>query len=142
MSELIVKEIKGKDGSPVYFPNGISVGTSGAGGINNIGAPGQPGFGVGIAPELPPGFTALPGYTDVLSDNYGNYQYSDGSIMCWVPAFYYKYGTGSNGLAVNECDVKAFDAYPSGSKAHADGSALHRAFSDGGQGKNNTTRGG
>lgn len=133
MSELIVKEIKGKDGSPVYFPNGISVGTSGAGGINNIGVPGQPGFGVGIAPELPAGFTALPGYTDVLSDNYGNYQYSDGSIMCWVPAFYYKYGTGSNGLATNECDVKSFDSYTSVSKANADGYALHRAFYDGGQ---------
>ena len=29
----------------------------------------------------------MAGYADPASPNYGNYQYSDGSIMCWVPAF-------------------------------------------------------
>ncbi|POP53056.1 hypothetical protein [Zhongshania marina] len=133
MSQLIVSEIAGKEGAPVYFPSGIRMGNTGAGGINDIGIPGQPGFGVGIAPALPDGMTALPGYTDVLSDNYGNYQYSDGSIMVWVPAFYYKYGTGANGLAINACDIKNIDAYTTVTAANAAGYALHRAFYDGGQ---------
>lgn len=133
MSELIVNQITGKDGSPVYFPNGIRMGSTGIGGINDIGVAGQAGFGVGIAPELPVGMTALPGYADVLSDNYSNYQYSDGSIMVWVPAFYYKYGTGSNGLAVNACDIKSISAYTSVVTANTAGYALHRAFYDGGQ---------
>jgi len=132
MSELIVGQIKGKDGAPVYFPNGIRMGSTGAGGINDIGVPGQPGFGLGIAPALPAGMTAMTGYADVLSDNYGNYQYSDGSIMVWVPAFYYKYGTGSNGLAINACGIKPISAYTSVTTANAAGYALHRAFYDGG----------
>lgn len=133
MSQLIVSEVIGRDGSPVYFPNGIRMGSTGAGGINDIGTPGQPGFGVGIAPELPSGMTALPNYTDVLSGNYGNYQYSDGSIMVWVPAFYYKYGTGSNGLATNACDIKNIDFFASVTNANTAGYALHRAFYDGGE---------
>jgi len=133
MSQLIVSEIVGKEGAPVYFPGGIRVGSTGTGGINDIGIPGQAGFGLGIAPELPSGMTEMTGYADVLSDNYGNYQYSDGSIMVWVPAFYYKYGTGANGLAINACDIKNIDAYTTVTAANAAGYALHRAFYDGGQ---------
>ena len=39
--------------------------------INHIGTPGAAGFGVGICPALPAGFTPLPGYADVASSNYG-----------------------------------------------------------------------
>jgi hypothetical protein len=48
--------------------------------------------------------------------------------MVYVPAFVYKYGTGSNGLAVNVVDVKSFTAYESLAAANAAGYALHRAF--------------
>ena len=129
MSTLSVREIITPDGSPVAFPYGIRVGSNGGAGlVNNIGVPGQQGFGVGIAPELPAGFSKLYGTEDPASDAYGNYVYTDGSVMCYIPSFYYKYGTGSNGLAINVCDIKPFDAYTSVSAANAAGYALHRAF--------------
>ena len=100
---------------------------------NDIGNSGSQGFGVGICPsELPAGMTTMTGTLDVASDNYGNYQYSDGSIMCWIPAFYYKYGDGTNGLAVNMVDIKPYSTYDSVTSANAAGYALHRAFYDGG----------
>lgn len=129
MSKLSVREITTPDGSPVAFPYGIRVGSNGGAGlVNNIGVPGQQGFGVGIAPELPAGFSKLYGTEDPASDVYGNYVYTDGSVMCYIPSFYYKYGTGMNGLAVNVCDIKPFDAYTSVTNANAAGYALHRAF--------------
>lgn len=133
MSTLSIRTIQTPDGSPVSFPSGIRVGTAtGAGTVNNIGVPGQQGFGVGIAPSLPAGMAKLYGTEDPASNNYGNYMYSDGSVMCYVPAFFYKYGTGSNGLALNVCDIKPFDAYDSVATANAAGYALHRAFYNGG----------
>ncbi len=103
-------------------------------GVNLIGVAGAAGFGVGICPadELPSGFTPLSGYADPSNANYGNYQFSDGSVMVWVPKFYYKVGTGTNGLAVNVIDIKGIDTYDSTSQANAAGYALHRAFIDGG----------
>jgi len=129
MSQVITREILTPDGSPVAFPYGIRIGSNGGAGlVNNIGIPGQQGFGAGIAPELPTGFAKLYGTEDPASDVYGNYQYSDGSVMVYVPAFFYKVGTGSNGLALNVVDVKAFEAYASMAAANAAGYALHRAF--------------
>jgi hypothetical protein len=133
MSAITVRSISSPDGSPVIFPHGIRIGAgAGDGTPNSIGQPGQPGFGVGIAAELPAGFVALSGVADPTSANYGNYQYSDGSVMCYIPAFYYKYGTGSNGLATNVVDVKSFGEYESIAAANAAGYALHRAFYNGG----------
>jgi hypothetical protein len=133
MSTLVIREIKTPDASPVSFPNGIRVGTAvGAGAINHIGVAGQQGFGVGIAPSIPANFAALFGTTDPASQNYGNYAYSDGSVMVYVPAFFYKYGTGANGFAVNVVDVKPFSAYADVATANAAGYALHRAFYNGG----------
>lgn len=129
MSDLRIRSITGKDNLPVSFPTGISIGAGGPTGVNDIGIAGSAGFGVGIYPgELPSGFTAMSGYADPLSHNYGNYQYSDGSVMCWIPAFYYKIGTGANGLAVNVIDVKAFSEYKDKAAANAAGYALPRAF--------------
>lgn len=125
MSTLSVRNIMTPDGSPVSFPNGIRIG---AGTINSIGTPGQLGFGLGIAPELPAGFAELSGTKDPASENYGNYVYSDGSVMVYVPAFFYKIGTGGNGLSINQVDVKSFGAYTSVAEAGAAGYALHRAF--------------
>lgn len=133
MSTLVTGNIQTPDGSPVNFPYGIRIGAAGgAGTVNHIGTPGQQGFGVGIAPELPAGFVKLSGSDDPASGNYGNYQFSDGSVMVYVPAFVYKYGTGANGLAANVVDVKSFSEYDSLATANAAGYALHRAFYNGG----------
>lgn len=98
---------------------------------NNIGTPGAQGFGVGICPQEVLGMSRMSGTTDIASNNYGNYQYSDGSVMCWIPAFFYKIGTGSNGLAVNVVDIKPRYAYATVEEANTAGYALHRAFYDG-----------
>lgn len=133
MSELVIREVKTPDGSPVSFPYGIHIGgAQSAGTLNNIGTPGQAGFGVGIAPSLPSGFGALYGTNDPTSDTYGNYITEDGSVMVYVPAFFYKVGSGSNGLAINVIDIKAFNAYSSVAAANAAGYALHRMFYNGG----------
>lgn len=133
MSTLVTRTVRTPDNSPVSFPNGIIIGTAtGAGLINNIGVAGQQGFGVGIAPSLPTNMAKLYGTDDPASDTYGNYQFSDGSIMAYVPAFYYKYGTGANGFALNVVDVKAFSFYADVATANAAGYALHRAFYNGG----------
>jgi hypothetical protein len=132
MSNLNIRSITGKDNQPVYFPTGINIGT-GKNATNNIGIAGQQGFGVGICPgPLPSGMGALFGYSDPSSDNYGNYQYSDGSVMVWIPAFYYKWGTGANGVVLNQVSIKAFSEYATVADANAAGFALHRAFYDGG----------
>jgi hypothetical protein len=100
--------------------------------VNDIGRVGTQGFGIGICPALPAGFTPMAGTSDPTTDNYGNYTYSDGSVMVWVPAFFYKYGDGTNGLAANLVDIKPESAYASAAHAVAEGYALHRAFYDGG----------
>jgi len=101
---------------------------------NNIGTPAGQGFGVGACPSgsLPSGFSVLSGSADSTSDNYGNYQFQDNSIMVYIPKFYYKIGTASNGLAVNVIDVKSVYDYTTRAAAEAAGYALHRAFIDGG----------
>lgn len=129
MSTLSVNDVIGKSGQPVNFPTGITVGGGGLfGNVNYIGLAGSQGFGVGICPSLPAGFAKMAGSEDTASDNYGNYQYSDGSVMCWIPAFYYKIGSGSNGLAVNVIGVKGINDYIDLAAANAGGYALHRAF--------------
>lgn len=59
---------------------------------NSIGTPGELGFGVGVCPPeiLPSGFTPMQGYNNPASENYGNYQFTDGSVMVWIPKFYYR----------------------------------------------------
>lgn len=101
---------------------------------NDIGVPGKLGFGVGVCPvgSILPGFSDLPGTFDKFSNDYGNYRFQDGSIMVWIPKFYYKVGTGSNGLDVNVIDIKGIYDFATRSGAEAQGYALHRAFIDGG----------
>jgi hypothetical protein len=103
-------------------------------GVNNIGIPGGIGFGVGICPEYcrPTGMIPMTGCYTLGHDNYGNYRYADGSIMCWIPKHYYKIGTGSNGLAVNVVDVKSIYDYADTATANSAGYALPRDFLDGG----------
>lgn len=111
-------------------PNVAGIAISAAG----IGVPGTQGFGVGVCPGaiLPAGMMSLAGTYTTGSDNYGNYQYTDGSVMVWIPAFYYKWGTGLNGFALNVVDIKDFSYFADVATANAAGYALHRAFYDGG----------
>ena len=95
---------------------------------STIGVAGAQGFGVGLCKNLPSGFAKMTGTDDTASANYGNYQYTDGSVMCWIPAFYYKIGTGSNGLALNAVDIKDYSYYADVATANVAGYALHRAF--------------
>src|SRR3546814_20074336 len=71
------------------------------------------GFGVGVCPALPLGYTPLGG-NDRTDPSYGNYRYQDDSIMVWVPAFYYRIGSalsplyavyGANAVGANAVDV-------------------------------------
>lgn len=102
-----------------------------------IGAAGAQGFGVGEYPgALPAGFSNLPGNTDPANANYGNYQYSDGSIMVFVPRFYYRIGSASSPhfatYGANAIDIAGVDTYADEAAANAAGFAMHRAFIDGG----------
>lgn len=106
----------------------------------DIGEAGGQGFGVGVYPEeLPAGFTAMAGFDDPASDNYGNYQYQDGSVMVFVPAFYYRFGHPDSpryaDYGANALDIVSAGTYADRTTAAADGYALHRAFIDGGQSK-------
>ena len=94
---------------------------------NLIGVAGAAGFGVGICPlpDLPIGMAPMAGCRTIGDDNYGNYQFTEGSIMVWIPKFYYKITT----LAI---DIKGVDTYATTALANAAGYALHRAFIDGG----------
>lgn len=125
---IFADTIQSPDNRPVNFPNGILIGTgSGAAGlVNNIGVPGQQGFGASPAPYIPAGWAALYGTNDPAADVYGNYQYSDGSIAMYKPSFYWKCGTGTNGLALNFFDVKPFSYFADVATANAAGYALSR----------------
>lgn len=104
--------------------------------IPSINDAGKPGFGVGVAPQVAltsvGNLTPMSGYDDPFNDNYGNYQGSDGSIMCFIPAFCYRSGydtaptKGRDGL--NALEI-TYDT----SKEGTDGWILHRAFWNGGQ---------
>jgi hypothetical protein len=102
-----------------------------------IGTQGGQGFGVGIYPAtLPSGFSAMSGATDPANANYGNYQYSDGSVLVFVPKFYYRIGHTSSPryatYGANAIDVVGTEAYANEAAANAAGYAMHRAFYDGG----------
>lgn len=105
--------------------------------INDIGTAGEMGFGVGITDNLPSGMSEMMGTTIKGHENYGNYKFSDGSIMCYVPKFYYRWGhRDSPNFAkhgANALDVKPASAFASESAANSAGYALHRAFYDGGK---------
>ena len=86
------------------------------GGDNDIGEPGKVAFGVSTTSSLPVGMNEMPGTRIKGHDNYGNYQYKDGSVMVWVPSFFYRYGDGSNPsyptYGVNSVDVFAAPRVP------------------------------
>lgn len=102
-----------------------------------IGKQGEQGFGVGVYPfDLPAGFSALAGTFNKASDEYGNYQYSDGSVLVFVPKFYYRIGHASSPryatYGLNAVDIAGVETFANEAAANAAGYALHRAFIDGG----------
>ena len=119
-------------GNPGWLP------ASGQASALHIGVPGSLGFGVGVCPaaSLPAGFTPLPGYADPASPNYGNYQFSDGSVMVWVPKFFYRINNAANPtyarFTPNDIHVVGAETFASRAAAELGGYALHRAFIDGG----------
>ena len=116
----------------LMLPGGAVVGSA----INHIGTAGSAGFGVGICPALPAGFTPLPGCTDPASANYGNYQFTDGSVMVWIPAFRFRLGNaadqGYSTYGANTIRIAPVSAHPDEATANAEGFYLHRAFINGG----------
>jgi hypothetical protein len=100
--------------------------------VNDIGEPGAAGFGCGICPAVPAGYTPMEGCTDVSSANYGNYTYSDGSICAWVPAFWLRVGHANNPTystyGVNSKSIKPIAAFPDDATANAEGYYRHRSF--------------
>lgn len=103
---------------------------------NDIGIAGQMGFGVGICPAdiLPSSYSEMVGTTTLGHDNYGNYQFSDGSVEVWIPRCWFKIGMGleANGLEVNKVLVQPADYFRSESDANAAGYMSHRADWDAG----------
>ena len=104
----------------------------------SVGEAGGMGFGVGAYGGDPSdlaamGLSPMDGYDDPSSDNYGNYQHTNGSVMVFVPAFCYRIGNaaapsysrdGNNALEIRDASL-----------GEGDGWILHRAFIDGGQQK-------
>lgn len=113
----------------LVFPDGSALQTTV---INDIGEAGKAGAGVGVCPALPAGYTPMMGYTSPLSDNYGNYQYSDGSVEVWIPAFYFRLGHISSPhygrFGANAIDIKSISEFTDEVTANASGYYLHRAF--------------
>lgn len=107
---------------------------------NDIGKQGELAFGVGVADSLPSGFAEMTGTRISGHKNYGNYLYSDGSIMCWVPRFYYKWGDANSPrfeqYGSNSIDIKSIYDFANLTDANTAGYAVHRAFYDDGQLKN------
>ena len=104
---------------------------------NDIGTPGQMGFGVGICPDeiLPAGYSLMLGTTTPGHDNYGNYQFSDGSVEVWVPQCWFKIGMGlqANGLEFDRVLVKPASYFRNEADANAAGYMSHRADWDAGK---------
>lgn len=95
---------------------------------------GGPGAGMGVCNPsyVPAGLVGLSGYADKMHANFGNYIHAaSGSIMCFVPRFWYKWGTGSNGLAVNKCSIVQHEPSLQDFLV-ANGYAVDRMFWDGG----------
>lgn len=107
-----------------------------------IGTAGQQGFGAGVYPGddlAAAGLTEMTGTTDPAHDNYGNYQHSNGSIMVFVPKFYYRVGNAAAPqyatYGANSIEIAGIDQFSDTASASAADYVLHRAFIDGGNEK-------
>ena len=132
--------VQAKHRGAVYGESGWSAAstfTTAAAFSSPIGTAGGQDFGVGIAPSLPAGFSALTGTTTPGHAEFGNYETTNGSIMVFVPRFYYRIGSVSSpryaSYGLNAVDIAGTDTYAGEAAANAAGFAMHRAFIDGGQ---------
>jgi len=118
----------------------VMANAEGGGGGGDIHTAGNQSFGVGEYPgTLSAGFSTLTGTSDRASANYGNYQYSDGSILVFIPKFFYRIGDVSSPnyaiYGLNAIDVVGIDYFADEAEANAGGFAIHRVFIDGGSEK-------
>lgn len=85
------------------------------------------------------GLAEMTGTKTAGHDNYGNYQHTNGSIVCWMPRMWYRIGHASSPryatYGANAIDIVPASAYANEAAANADGYVLHRAFIDGGSTK-------
>jgi hypothetical protein len=115
--------------------NRIRRAASGSRGFRPMGALGA---GVGVAPPESAefGYSPLPGHTNPASATFGNYLYTDGSIMVWIPAFRVRWGSPASpqwaAYGENACDVVGVAAHDDEAHANSEGFYLHRAFINGG----------
>jgi hypothetical protein len=91
-------------------------------GASDIGIPGNIGFGVGavLSALMPTGWSKMASHEDPASDNYGNVLDNTGSVMVWIPKFYFKWNP-DNTVEISGTAKTGF--------------VLHRAFIDGGSEK-------
>lgn len=126
------------------YTNGDSAWVSGSfstkvsfGGL--VGEAGSQGFGVCECPDIDnlQWINAMPGHNEKSSENYGNYQTLNGSVMVCIPKFYYRWGNSQSPnyakYGMNALDIVGADVFSNESEANAAGYALHRAFIDNGQ---------
>jgi len=87
--------------------------------VDLIGVAGEVGFGVAAIEDkqVPKGWSKLDGHDNPEHSNYGNVLDDNGSVMVWIPRFYFKW------TKKNKCKISAVEK---------DGYVLHRAFIDGG----------
>ena len=120
------------NGTTGNFSGSVIVGGTLQDSLYSIGSPGASGFGVAAYQgTLPSGFSAFTNSDNPLSPNYGNYEYSDDSIMVWIPKFYYKIHDGDI-LSTNTIEIRGADFFTDTAAANTAGYALHRAFIDAG----------
>lgn len=104
-----------------------------------VGIAGEQGFGVCECPDIDnlQWINAMPGSNDKSSENYGNYETLNGSVMCCIPKFFYRWGNPSSPnyakYRANALDIVGVDIFRNESEANAAGYALHRAFIDNGK---------
>ncbi len=87
--------------------------------IYDIGLQGNLGFGVAAVrdADLPTGWTRLSGHFDPSSANYGNVSDLTGSIMVWIPKFYFTWDS-NNKIYISAIPLSGY--------------VVHRAFINGG----------
>jgi len=107
--------------SLVSSNSNITVTGSKAGKLNDIGIVGEVGFGVSATNFIPSGWKPLAGFSDSYSPNYGNVEDSHGSVMVFIPKFWFRWNV-DNTLDIANVATAGF--------------VLHRAFKDGGAVKN------
>lgn len=166
MSEIEIQKLvyPASDGNTYVIDfNSLNQDDGGGGGTSDMPTAGTPGFGVGIYPgdeeklSSEMFLTGMDGYDDPNSDNYGNYQHTNGSIYVFIPKFYYCFELDTeeeiqnamtySGLTHDQIEqiktrspYNAFviapgSAFTDEADANSHNFILHRAFIDGGEEK-------